>query len=272
MKISILGCGWLGLPLAEHLISKHHFVKGSTTSEQKIELLSKAGIEPFLIALGANEPAEKMATFLSEAEVLIIAIPPGLRKDPTADFVSKIQTLIPFIEKSGVNKILLISSIGVFEDNNQRINKFTQPNGNSESAKQMIAVEKLLQNNQRFQTTVLRFGGLINETRHPILILSGKKNLPHPKAPVNLIHLEDCIGIVEAIIEQNYWGKSLNAVGEEHPTRASYYTEMAKINQLPLPTFNEKSVSVGKNFKQQLLEKEIGYQFKKPIAPFKIKI
>ena len=270
MKISILGCGWLGLPLAAEL-SKNHTVKGSTTTASKMDDLKKSGIEAFLIDIQSEKVIGNIELFLSETETLIISIPPGLRKDPTADYISKIQKLIPFIEKSDVSKILLISSIGVFEDNNQRINKFTNPNGTSESAKQMIEVEKILQNNQRFQTTVLRFGGLINETRHPILLLSGKKNLPHPKAPVNLIHQEDCIGIIETIIEKEYWGKTLNAVGEEHPTRLIYYTEMAKKNQLPLPTFNAKSTSMGKNFKQQLLEKEIGYTFKKTIAPFEIK-
>ena len=49
MKISILGCGWLGLPLGKFLVEKGHVVKGSTTSEDKISLLSSMGIVPFLI-------------------------------------------------------------------------------------------------------------------------------------------------------------------------------------------------------------------------------
>jgi 3-hydroxyisobutyrate dehydrogenase-like beta-hydroxyacid dehydrogenase len=31
-SISILGCGWLGVPLAKHLIQKGFSVKGSVTS------------------------------------------------------------------------------------------------------------------------------------------------------------------------------------------------------------------------------------------------
>ena len=45
-KISILGCGWLGFPLAKALLSKGLSVKGSTTSSEKLATLEKAGITP----------------------------------------------------------------------------------------------------------------------------------------------------------------------------------------------------------------------------------
>ena len=35
MKISIIGLGWLGLPLADHLIEQGYQVLGSTTSKEK---------------------------------------------------------------------------------------------------------------------------------------------------------------------------------------------------------------------------------------------
>jgi len=49
--ISILGCGWLGLPLGEYLKQKSYKIKGSTISIEKLGLLKKKGIEPFLINL-----------------------------------------------------------------------------------------------------------------------------------------------------------------------------------------------------------------------------
>ena len=48
-KISILGCGWLGLPLAKALIGNGFSVKGSTTSYEKISGLEQGGITTFLI-------------------------------------------------------------------------------------------------------------------------------------------------------------------------------------------------------------------------------
>ena len=37
--ITILGCGWLGLPLAQTLVKEGYSVKGSTTTEDKLEVL-----------------------------------------------------------------------------------------------------------------------------------------------------------------------------------------------------------------------------------------
>ena len=45
-KMAILGCGWLGLPLAKYFTSKGYIVKGSTTSIEKIEILKSFSIEP----------------------------------------------------------------------------------------------------------------------------------------------------------------------------------------------------------------------------------
>ena len=39
LKIAIIGCGWLGLPLAKKLIKENFIVKGSTTSKEKISVL-----------------------------------------------------------------------------------------------------------------------------------------------------------------------------------------------------------------------------------------
>ncbi|TVQ69093.1 MAG: SDR family NAD(P)-dependent oxidoreductase, partial [Balneolaceae bacterium] len=38
-RISIMGCGWLGFPLGLRLLEQDHFVRGSTTTKDKIPLL-----------------------------------------------------------------------------------------------------------------------------------------------------------------------------------------------------------------------------------------
>jgi len=48
-QISILGYGWLGLPLAKVLLENGFSVKGSTTSVEKISVLENSGIQPYLI-------------------------------------------------------------------------------------------------------------------------------------------------------------------------------------------------------------------------------
>ncbi|PCH61795.1 MAG: hypothetical protein COC19_04240 [SAR86 cluster bacterium] len=62
-EISLLGCGWLGFPLAINLTRKGYNVKGSTTSESKLAKLKSNGIIPFCIHL--SQINKGMSDFLS---------------------------------------------------------------------------------------------------------------------------------------------------------------------------------------------------------------
>jgi nucleoside-diphosphate-sugar epimerase len=168
IKISILGCGWLGLPLAKSLLAKDYVVKGSTTSESKLEVLKNAGISPFQIQLEEHEIIGTIENFLDETDVLLIDIPPGLRKVTSTSnemtFVNKVKTLIPFIEKSRIQKVVFVSSTSVYGDSNNfstslEVTEETKPNPDTESGKQLAITETLLQSNPYFKTTVIRFGG-----------------------------------------------------------------------------------------------------------------
>lgn len=263
-KISILGCGWLGLPLAKALLAEGFSVNGSTTSVHKLAVLENTGIEAFLIALSENKTAGNITNFLKNTEILIIDVPPKLRGSETENFVSKIRNVIPFIEKSAVENVLFISSTSVYNAIDAFVTEETIPNPDTESGKQLLETELLLQSNCNFKTTVLRFGGLIGEDRHPIRFLAGRKNLDNPDAPINLIHQDDCVGVILKIIENDAWDKTFNAVAPSHPTRELYYTQKALSLALALPKFNHENNFGGKIILSDTLENVLNYTFTKP--------
>lgn len=267
MNVSILGCGWLGLPLAKRLIEVGHVVNGSTTSRDKMRDLRAEGIVPYEIQLFEEGVQGDISSFLGNSEILIIDIPPGLRKDPEVNFVAKINRLISYIEKSGVEKVLFVSATSVFEDRND-LPLYTEedtPNGTAKNAKQLIEVEELLKTSEKFETSILRLGGLLGPGRHPVNYLAGKSDLKDPEGPVNLIHLEDCIGMIEAIIKKEAWGETFHGVYPEHPTRIEYYSRKAKEKGLAVMSFNEDSDSKGKKINSVNLDEILEYQFKSTI-------
>ncbi len=265
-QIAILGCGWLGMPLAKSLLEKGFSVKGSTTSLEKISAIQSNGIQPFQIELSEIEIKGEIDSFLKNSEILIIDIPPKLRSISSENFVKKIENLIPFIEKAKIEKVIFISSTSVYSDASStalRVTESTKPNPETESGKQLLATEILLQSNPNFKTTVVRFGGLLGEDRHPIHFLAGRKNIENPEAPINLIHQKDCIGIIEAIVKQECWNETLNAVAPFHPTRKEYYTQIALEQNLPLPEFDQTKISIGKTILSDKLGITLDYKFKK---------
>jgi nucleoside-diphosphate-sugar epimerase len=263
-QISILGCGWLGLPLAKSLLQNGFSIKGSTTSLEKISLLESEGITPYLVRLEEQKISASVADFLADSQILIINIPPKLRGGSTENFVAKITTLLPFIENSTVEKVLFVSSTSVYGEDNEFVSEASVLNPDTEGGRQLAIVENVLQKNSRFQTTILRFGGLISDERNPVRFLSGRENIENPDAPINLIHQDDCIGIIEKIIALNSWDETYNAVAPFHPTRQEYYTQKATELNLALPKFAALNTIVGKTILNNKLIEVLEYSFIKP--------
>ena len=261
MNISILGCGWLGLPLAIELIAKGHIVKGSTTSREKMVKLSAEGIIPYQIKLFEEGIQGDISSFLNGTEVLIIDIPPGLRKDPTENFIAKIGRLKDHVDKSSIQHLIFVSSTAVFEDREDFpvYTEEDEPNGAQANSEQLKGAEKLLLS-ENFKTSIVRFGGLFGPGRHPVNYLSGRKHIKDPNGPVNLIHLDDCLGLINAILESGITG-IIHGVHPDHPTKKVYYKSVATDKNLAIPEFDEFTTSKGKIITSVRVEEELGFTF-----------
>ncbi|EPR72230.1 Protein yeeZ precursor [Winogradskyella psychrotolerans RS-3] len=262
-----MGCGWLGLSLAKELVKANCTVNGTTTTKDKLEVLENHHINPFLITLNETAISGSYSEFLTGSDTLIINIPPGLRKDPTKNHVAELRLLMHQIEAHAIKNVLYISSTSVFknEEGFPLITAETAPNTTSNSSKQLIEIEHMLQANSNFNTTILRFGGLIGDGRHPAKFLSGKTNISDPEAPINLIHKTDAIGIIMSIIKNGLWNVVLNAAYPAHPSKKDYYINQCERKNLTLPSFNVSEKSKGKIIESKLVVQLLKYTFK--VAP-----
>jgi nucleoside-diphosphate-sugar epimerase len=225
MTVSILGCGWYGLALAKVLVAKGIAVNGSTTSPNKLEALNEAGITPFIIDLSAENTILDPAFFT--CDVLVIAIPPKSRSGEGAEYVHKLQRVINAIRKGSVKKVILISSTGVYSEQNMELNELSDPKPNTPSGLILFDAEELFRQQTDFKTTIIRFGGLIGPGRDPGRFFAGKKEIPNGLAPVNMIHQDDCIGFTLAILEKDAFGYTINAVTPHHPAKFAFYAQAA---------------------------------------------
>ncbi|MFD2517581.1 NAD(P)H-binding protein [Salinimicrobium flavum] len=257
----------MGMPLAKMLLAEGISVKGSTTSAEKLPLLRDAGIESYEIRVAAEGIHGDIEGFLASTDVLIIDFPPGLRKDPKLDYSGAIERLSEAIEESGVEKVIFVSSISVYEETESfRIyTEDTAPNSTSISGREIISAERILLHNALFDTTVIRFGGLIGAGRHPVKYLAGRTALSNPLGPVNLIHLNDCLKVIKNVLENDIYGEVYNAVYPLNPPREKYYTEKAREAGLEIPQFDHSKPSVGKVISASKVMRELGVEFREKI-------
>ena len=262
-KIGVLGCGWLGFPLAKTLLSEGFKVRGTTTSEEKLEKLRKEGIAPFYARINENDIEGDIKPFLNDLDLLIINIPPKLKRPPFENYVQKIKTLQKAIEQSKLNNVLFVSSTAVYGENEGEITEETVPKPITESGNQLLWAEHILLENEFFKSTIIRFGGLINETRHPVTFLAGKKGLTNGNERINLIHQKDCVGLILKIIHSNYWNKVVNGVYPYHPIKHEYYTREAEKRGLLAPKYVKETLT---NREKRIKSKNFLYKYQHSIT------
>jgi len=258
-----MGCGWLGLPTAVHLGTKGFAVKGTTTSVDKLKTLSEVGVTPFHLKLTENGIEGAVPSFFEGLDLLILNIPPKLRRPPFENYVHKIGHLKKAIENASLSKVIFVSSTSVYGAASGEVTEETIPNPVTESGKQLLASEHMLQSSSKFETTVIRFGGLIGAHRHPITFLSGRGNLTNGDELINLIQLEDCIGIIQKIIDDNYWGKVVNGVYPHHPTKREFYRSEAAHRGLEPPKYSLKNP---KGMQKLVKNKNFLYKYRFPVT------
>ena len=261
-KISILGCGWLGLPLAEQLISDGFSVKGSTTNAAKLSLLSSKNIDPFLLELNPAIKGGRIKEFFS-SEILIIDIPPGGKDDKVSFHTKQVRSILEETASSSVQKVIFISSTSVYGNTNRQVTEDDELNPDRESGKALKSVEEMLFAADSFEKTIIRFAGLIDDDRNPVKFFAGRKNIPGGSIPVNLIHRKDCINIIRWVIKQNAWNEIFNACSDLHPSKREFYTAAAdKLNQ-PAPAFIDTDDGY-KIVNSDKLKRRLGYKFLYP--------
>ncbi|SOD20190.1 NAD(P)H-binding protein [Pedobacter xixiisoli] len=254
--ISILGCGWFGLPFAKTLMEKGFKVKGSTTSADKLEQLRQEGIKPFPINL--NETTDLPADFF-DADLLFVNVPPRAKTESAVSYPDKLKSIAD-AAKGQVKQVIFISSTGVFEDGNFEVDENSQPNPESASGKALLDAENLWKAYPQFTTTIIRFAGLIGPNRNLSKFFAGKVDIPNGEAPINLITLQDGIELCLRLLETQQFGVVYHGVSPHHPTREAFYTELCRVSGMAKPVFKDELLD-WKQINSVNVSEKLNYKF-----------
>lgn len=272
VDVSILGCGWLGRPLAQHLVAQDVHVRGSTTTPEKIDALRADGIEPFLLSLDPHLTGENAASMFA-SPILVLNVPPSRDADDVQAYHRRqIDAVREAAAEGAVEWILFASSTGVYPNVERTVTEADQPPGipdalpgpRRSTGRAVLAAEKRLMDDPAFATTIVRFGGLYGGDRHPGRFLAGRSNVGRPEAPVNLIHRDDCVALLATLLDQDVRNEVFNACADAHPTRRAIYTRAAEVLGLEPPTFDASDDTTGKIVDNQKVKARCGYEFRHP--------
>ena len=261
--VSILGCGWLGEPLAISLKEAGFLVRGSVRDPEKLPALLEKGIEPYLIDVSPEVSGEGAEEFFS-SDVLFINFPPERRDDIETYHEEQIANLVGAIPNPRGKMVIFASSTSVYPNTNGVVREEDFLCPDKQSGKALRRAERLLMDHPEIDTTVIRFSGLIGYDRAPIKSIRRKKLVFNPDCPLNLIHRDDCIGIVRSVIDLDVRNTILNAACDEHPTRREYYSREARKYGIEPPLFETETPPEYKIVSNEKLKKTLGYRLIHP--------
>lgn len=236
-KIVIVGCGWLGLPLAKELLAGGYDITGTTTTAEKLERIAAHGIHPVMLKIGSDTLEMSDNTIsIWEADIFIVAIPPRVAAQGADFHISQMRALLEHIPASST--LIYISSTSVYPPLAGNYSESFKLNLENTGNATLYQSEQLI--SDRSSSTIVRCGGLMGEQR-----ISGRyfasKEVSGQNQPVNYIHQIDAVSLICGIVENKLKG-AYNLVAPLHPTRAEVYAANSKKFGFVMPTFKDDGI------------------------------
>ena len=261
-KVTIIGLGWLGLPLANALLAQGVCVSGTKTTSDGVDAARAVGVDCYVLKLTPNLECdtEDLEQLMAQSDAVVILLPPS--KVNTATYIEAIEQLVDSAIAFHVPRIIFTSSTSVYGDVQGLIDEDTPLEGETESAKALVGVEQWLHDLPHISVDILRLAGLVGENRHAGRFLAGKKGLKGANQPVNIVHQDDVIAAILLLLQQPTGGHIYNLCAPVHPSRSDFYSQAAQSLGLESPEFiMEDNEPEGKVINGHRICEELGFEY-----------
>lgn len=198
MRLFILGLGYSARHFVRRFGGSFSHIAGTVRGPAKQEDL--AGVE--LHGFSGGRPADVTVDRISDADVLLISIPPGSTGDPALAALGDVLA-------AGRRKVVYLSTIGVHGDHaGGWVDESTPTQSALERARMRVAAEQAWTDRAQRDVAILRLAGIYGPGRNALVTLrSGTaRRIIKPGQVFNRIHVDDIASAIMAAINYNSSG------------------------------------------------------------------
>ena len=277
MRVLIVGCGYVGLPLGAELVKQGHEVFGVRRTNVAEAELKAAGIQPLVADITKpDELARLPGPF--DWVVNCVSSTKGGVEEYRQVYLNGTRNLIEWLSALPPKKFVYTSSTSVYGQTDGSPVKETSPvEPATETSKVLVEAEKLLLNaaqQKKFPAVILRVAGIYGPERGH-LFLQYLKNEAKIEGKgerfINMIHRDDLVGVIIAALKNGRPGEIYNAVDDEPVAQINFFRWLSEALGKWMPPFTTETESAGrkrgltnKKVQNRKLKMELGYQFKYP--------
>ena len=277
MRVLIVGCGYVGVPLGAELVRQGHAVSGLRRNTTAAGELEAAGIKPLFADI--TQPGDLKKLPRDFDWVVNCAASGG--GDVVAYrrlYLIGNRNLIEWLRPAPPRRFVYTGSTSVYGQNDGSLVVETDPVApESEPGKILVQTENLLlaaATEINFPTVILRLAGIYGPGRGYWLkqFLSGEARIEGDgKRILNMIHRDDAVGAIIAALKHSPVSQVFNVVDSEPVSQLDCFQWLAAKRGRPLPpaapadaeTSRRRGVT-NKRVSNQRLKKILGYEFKYP--------
>ncbi|MCE0812497.1 SDR family oxidoreductase [Buttiauxella sp. S04-F03] len=265
-KVAIVGLGWLGMPLALSLSARGWQVTGSKTTLDGVEAARMCGIDGYQLQLTPELVCDSDdLDALLDADALVITLPARRTGDGDDFYLQAVQEIVDSALAHNIPRIIFTSSTSVYGETEGSVKETSPLEPVSASGRVLKELETWLHDLPGTSVDILRLAGLVGPERHPGRFLAGKTNVANGAHGVNLVHLEDVISAITLLLQAPKGGHIYNLCAPAHPTRAEFYSLMARQMNLDAPVFRtETQNGHGKLVDGNRICNELGFEYQYP--------
>ena len=277
MRVLVVGCGYVGLPLGAELARLGHTVYGLRRSAIVEDEFKAASIRPFIADITKPEGLTGLSHDFDWV-VNCVASSGGGVEDYKRIYLQGMSHLIKWLSVPPPKKFVYTSSTSVYGQTDGSMVKENSPTAPSaETAKVLLETEKLLlavARERKFPAVVLRVAAIYGPERGVWFkqFLKNEARIESDGSRIlNMIHRDDVIGCIIAALKNGRPEEIYNAVDDEPVSQATFFHWLAEELGRNLPPTvpenweeNRKRGVTNKRVSNRKLKMELGYQFKYP--------
>ena len=288
MRVLIVGCGYVGLPLGVELIRLGHEVSGLRRNMAMENELKAAGIQPLF---GAVAKLETLAKLPHEFDWVVNCVAAGGdAEDYRQVYLQGTRNLIEWLAPNPPKKFVYTSSTSVYsQTDGSQVKESSSTEPLAETAKILVETEKTLLAavaERKFPVVILRVAGIYGPDRGHWFkqFLKNEARMEGDGSRfLNMIHRDDLIGCFIAALKNGRPGEIYNAADDEPVNQMHFFQWLAQALDKPLPPSEPAAVALArsgaprenpdenrkrgvtnKRISNRKLKMELGYQFKYP--------
>ncbi|MDE5461184.1 SDR family oxidoreductase [Bradyrhizobium sp. CSS354] len=193
MRLFILGLGYSARHFVRLFGGRFSHIAG--TVRDPVQRGDLAGIE--VHAFSGGSPARETVERISDADVLLISIPPGSAGDPA------IATFSDVLAADRHRRIIYLSTIGVYGDHaGGWVDESTPPKADLDRTRMRLAAEQAWTDTTGGDAAILRLAGIYGPGRNALVTLRAgtARRIIKPGQVFNRIHVDDIANAIIAAV------------------------------------------------------------------------